>query len=474
MGQLTSANRFNGNDRGNTQNPITGQQFGFAFDNIGNRLTATDGLANTSYTPNTLNQYSAIQSGTVAAVAPTYDADGNTLSDGTLVNQWDGENRLVTVTKPDGTQIACAYDAQSRRVRKTVTASGGVVLSDTAYLYDVWNLVAEYDLAPANATAPALLATNTWGIDLSGSPQGAGGVGGLLSRNTNGTTYAYTFDGNGNVSETLDTAGMAAHYEYGPFGEAVRVSGAMAGQNPFRFSTKYTDDETGLLYYGYRYYNPTTGRWINRDPSGERGGKNNYCICNNNALSQFDYLGLKSEGADLCILRQAATSWRAAGEKFAANLLTVFYTKAGSYTPSSDDINLIKNSSEYRSAAQSYFEGLFNRQSGGGGAMNISDGNPNGGPYAFEVRYWSGELFDALGGAHFYYSGTMILNPSSGTWRVNVSMSQNDFYSFSPTGFLGWRLADSVYRAANELETKYGYPPFWHTETWSDAFQSSN
>jgi hypothetical protein len=45
----------------------------------------------------------------------------------------------------------------------------------------------------------------------------------------------------------------------------------MSESNPFRFSTKYQDDETGLLYYGYRYYQPVTGRWINRDPIGEKG-----------------------------------------------------------------------------------------------------------------------------------------------------------------------------------------------------------
>jgi RHS repeat-associated protein len=41
----------------------------------------------------------------------------------------------------------------------------------------------------------------------------------------------------------------------------------MAKTNPFRFSTKYCDDESGLVYYGYRYYSPTQGRWIGRDLS---------------------------------------------------------------------------------------------------------------------------------------------------------------------------------------------------------------
>jgi len=90
-----------------------------------------------------------------------------------------------------------------------------------------------------------------------------------------------------------DTYGIGtAYYEYGPFGEPLRVSGAMAGQNPFRFSTKYTDDETGLVYYGYRYYNPSTGRWINRDPISEKGGKNLYSIVNNCPINGYDLIGL--------------------------------------------------------------------------------------------------------------------------------------------------------------------------------------
>ncbi len=56
----------------------------------------------------------------------------------------------------------------------------------------------------------------------------------------------------------------------GPFGELLRATGPMAKANPFRFSTKYQDDESDLLYYGLRYYNPSTGRWNSRDPLGDR------------------------------------------------------------------------------------------------------------------------------------------------------------------------------------------------------------
>jgi RHS repeat-associated protein len=80
--------------------------------------------------------------------------------------------------------------------------------------------------------------------------------------------------------------------EYGPFGELLRATGPMAKANPFRFSTKYQDDETDLLYYGYRYLNASTGRWLSRDPIGERGGLNVYDFVGNSTLNCIDRLGL--------------------------------------------------------------------------------------------------------------------------------------------------------------------------------------
>ena len=60
----------------------------------------------------------------------------------------------------------------------------------------------------------------------------------------------------------------------------------------FSFSTKYEDVETGLLYYGYRYYDPVTGRWPSRDPIEERGGINLYSFGPNSSVNGYDYLGM--------------------------------------------------------------------------------------------------------------------------------------------------------------------------------------
>jgi RHS repeat-associated protein len=65
----------------------------------------------------------------------------------------------------------------------------------------------------------------------------------------------------------------------------------MAKANPFRFSTKFRDDESGLVYYGYRYYSPTTGRWLGRDTSGEQAALCLFLFCHNNPLIFLDSYG---------------------------------------------------------------------------------------------------------------------------------------------------------------------------------------
>jgi RHS repeat-associated protein len=83
----------------------------------------------------------------------------------------------------------------------------------------------------------------------------------------------------------------SAQYEYSPFGELIRATGPLATTNPFRWSTKFWDEDSGLVYYGFRYYSPSLGRWINRDPIDEGGGLSLYAFVNNNSLNAFDPLG---------------------------------------------------------------------------------------------------------------------------------------------------------------------------------------
>jgi RHS repeat-associated protein len=94
------------------------------------------------------------------------------------------------------------------------------------------------------------------------------------------------------VSEYLGSGGtIAAHFEYDPFGNTT-VNTDTGNQFAYRFSTKPADTETGLYYYGYRYYDPMTGRWPSRDPIWERGGLNLYGFIGNNSIGKLDVVGL--------------------------------------------------------------------------------------------------------------------------------------------------------------------------------------
>jgi len=109
-------------------------------------------------------------------------------------------------------------------------------------------------------------------------------------------TYIPLMDGGGNVTGLADanTGAVVATYRYDPFGNLIEKTGtaeALAA-NPFGFSTKYFDQETGLYYFGYRYYSPELGRWMTRDPLQESGGVNVYGFVGNDPVNQVDALGL--------------------------------------------------------------------------------------------------------------------------------------------------------------------------------------
>ena len=199
----------------------------------------------------------------------------------------------------DATVVRNAYDDQSRRIRKTVCAASapGTPVSGTSFLYDGWNVLCEV-ATPAGGQPVATC--YVWGLDLSGTLQGAGGVGGLLAVFAPSAEYPFCgetrypcWDANGNVTDYLDADGnVAAHYGCDPFGNTIARSGPMAGDFAYRFSTKRFDAETGLYDYGYRFYSPELGRWMSRAPIEESGGHNLYNFVQNNPLNKTDYLGM--------------------------------------------------------------------------------------------------------------------------------------------------------------------------------------
>ncbi|MBR2679445.1 MAG: RHS repeat-associated core domain-containing protein, partial [Exiguobacterium sp.] len=105
----------------------------------------------------------------------------------------------------------------------------------------------------------------------------------------NGTLYVPHADAYGNIFRYTDTEGnVVAEYAYDAFGRTISRSGTMSDVFRHRFSTKYCDTETGLYYYGCRFYHPALMRWLNRDPIEEDGGLNLYGFCGNNAVSRYD------------------------------------------------------------------------------------------------------------------------------------------------------------------------------------------
>jgi RHS repeat-associated protein len=140
----------------------------------------------------------------------------------------------------------------------------------------------------------------TRGTDLSGSLEGAGGIGGLLARSAgysggNWTDHVfYHADGNGNITYLVSsTRTLAASYRYDPFGNLISKSGTLADANLYRFSSKELHVNSGLYYYLYRFYSPNLQRWPNRDPIGERGGVNLYTFGFNSPINVVDFLGLE-------------------------------------------------------------------------------------------------------------------------------------------------------------------------------------
>jgi RHS repeat-associated protein len=228
----------------------------------------------------------------------SYDVNGNmtAYSSGHLnVYTYDDENRLIDFQDLLlGNETVFVYDGLGRlRIRQEYVAppqrpvgiegpiGAGTLSSETHYIYDGKRVIQERD----GSNTP--LVSYTRGRDLSGSLEGAGGIGGLLARSTGSsgtwTTHnTYFADGNGNVTYMLNSSqAMVASYRYDPFGNSISSIGTLASANVYRFSSKEYHAVSGMYYYLYRFYDPNLQRWVNRDPIEEAGGINLYTFVNN-------------------------------------------------------------------------------------------------------------------------------------------------------------------------------------------------
>lgn len=234
-----------------------------------------------------------------------HDADGNLLDDDQWIYVWDAENRLVSMSTKAGfataadpgagkrTRLEFSYDSGGRRITKKVFSWQS--LSSTwqpvlarSFVYDGWNLLAEFDLSSG-----ARVASYAWGSDLAGDFQSSGGIGGLLFYASTLQTTVPVYDGNGNIVAQVDTANgdVVDEREYDAWGRTLFRANLNEEGCAFGFSTKYRDRETELTYYGLRYLDHGDGRWLSRDPFGEDGGANLRAFVGNNPVNAVDPIG---------------------------------------------------------------------------------------------------------------------------------------------------------------------------------------
>jgi len=293
--QLTSADASVGND------------YTYTYDGGWNMATRNGG----AYAINDVNQVTSEGGGTLNY---WYDQKGNrtqrTTSTASLTYAYDAENRLTAVfTDTFYTPLASrwktefVYDGKQRlRIRKEYVHNGGswILSSEARYVYDGMRVIQER----SSANTPTV--TYTRGLDLSSTLEGVGGIGGLLARShgySGGSWSTHNFyhsDASGNITYMINSAQtMVASYKYDPFGRVESQSGSLATDNVYRFSSKealfkttFAGGPSELYYYGYRFYDAQTGRWLNRDPLGETGDLNVFRFVRNSPLNFSDAFGL--------------------------------------------------------------------------------------------------------------------------------------------------------------------------------------
>ena len=267
---------------------IAADEVSYNYDDIGNRTTAEG----KTYTANNLNQYTAIDD-----FAPQYDDDGNQTLIKTETGIWsvvyNAENRPIRWQSGD-TVITMAFDRMGRRIEMRTVKDGEETLQ--RFVYDNYLCIQQLR-APSNT----LFHSYVW------DPTEPIATRPLVFLPASSEIAYYFHDGNKNVSDLVDIQGRAVHYGYTPFGTPTVST---RSENPYTFSSEYMDDGLGLVYYNYRHYSPSYGRWLSFDPIKTVLGLYKYP----NPISTTDRLGLLPQGEckDFCKSERAKNLWRVA------------------------------------------------------------------------------------------------------------------------------------------------------------------
>lgn len=196
----------------------------------------------------------------------TYDQNGNLIQDNDNHYRYDALDRLIEADTPNGI-FTYTYDPFNRRIAK----------NNIQYLYQGENEIGS--ISPEHTELRIL-----------GVGKGAENSAAILFE-LNGETYLPHHDHRGNLTSLIKEGEIVETHHYNAFGETNTNS-----LSPWLFSSKRHDEETGLYYFGRRYYNPSLHRWLTCDPKGYDGGPNLYAYCLNAPLSHIDLYGLVGIG----------------------------------------------------------------------------------------------------------------------------------------------------------------------------------
>ena len=233
--------KYNYNATTNTQDRLVN----YSYDPAGNRSSVTDNGAPTTYTPNVLNQYTA-----VGSLHPTYDNNGNLTGQGQWTYTYDALNRMTSAFK-NGTTVNFAYDARNRCVSRTIN---GTI---TFFYYDGWSLIEEQ-----NASS-ALLARYVNGAAIDE----------MIAAVSSGVTTYYHQDALGStVALSTTTGAVGERYSYDIYGAPTikapngTTRSTSSYGNRFLFTGREYIQQALLYDYRNRMYSPTFGRFLQTDP----------------------------------------------------------------------------------------------------------------------------------------------------------------------------------------------------------------